>query len=162
MLIISLERESTSQCLLSGYKTRTHPARCAIQVYTHLTSSHSSESSPTAIMHIGKTLATVACLGSGALSFKVRAFSNGDCTGTSKEYNIYDNTCKGRGVSKIQSFQVLAYGARRQRAGFYSDGSCNAFRAWTDYWADGGSDKFKKGRCVKLGFGAYSLGSRSA
>ncbi|KAJ5551738.1 hypothetical protein N7535_000319 [Penicillium sp. DV-2018c] len=113
-------------------------------------------------MHLGKALAFFS-LSSGALSFKIRAFRDKDCTGEATEINIWDNTCKGSGVPKTQSFQVLAYGAQRQRAGFYSDGSCNAFgREWTDWWADGGSDTFKKDRCVNIGFGAYSMGSRSA
>lgn len=112
-------------------------------------------------MHLGKTL-TFFCLGSGALSFKIRAFREGDCSGESKEINIWDNTCKGSGVPKTLSFEVLSYGAHRQRAGFYSDGSCNAVgREWVDYWADGGSNVFKKGECINLGFGAWSLGSRS-
>ncbi|CAG8059018.1 unnamed protein product [Penicillium salamii] len=113
-------------------------------------------------MHFGKTL-TLACLSTGAMSFKVRAFTGADCSGDAKEVNIYDNTCRGSGLPKTLSFRVLSYGAHRQRAGFYSDGSCNALgREWVDYWADGGSNVFKKGDCVNLGFGAYSMGSRSA
>lgn len=101
-------------------------------------------------------------LASTALSFDIRAFPDKDCAGQATEINIYDNTCKGS-VPKTSSFQVLAYGAHRQRAGFYSDGSCNALgREWTDWWADGGSDTFKKGGCINLGFGAFSMGSRSA
>jgi hypothetical protein len=113
-------------------------------------------------MHLGKTL-TFFCLGSGAFSFKIRAYREGDCSGESKEINIWDNTCKDSGVPKTLSFEVLSYGAHRQRAGFYSDGSCNAIgREWVDYWADSRSNVFKKGKCITLGFGVYSLGSRSA
>ncbi|KAJ5458398.1 hypothetical protein N7475_009786 [Penicillium sp. IBT 31633x] len=111
-------------------------------------------------MHLGKTLAFFA-LSSGALGFKIRAFRDSDCSGESSEINVWDNTCKGK-APKTLSFEVLSYGAHRQRAGFYSDGSCNAFRGWTDWWADGGSNVFKKGDCINVGFGAYSLGSRSA
>lgn len=102
------------------------------------------------------------CLSTGALSFKVRAFTSSDCSGDAKEVNIYDNTCRGSGLPKTLSFRVLEYGAHRQRAAFYSDGSCNGFREWKDWWADGGSDTFKKDECINLGFGAYSMGSRSA
>lgn len=113
-------------------------------------------------MQLGSIL-TLLCLSSGALSFKVRAFTDPGCKGDAKEVNIYDNTCRGSGLPKTQSFRVLAYGAHRQRAGFYSDGSCNGLgRGWVDYWADGGSNVFKKDDCVDLGFGAYSMGSRSA
>lgn len=112
-------------------------------------------------MHLGNIF-TLLCLGTGALSFKIRAFTGPDCSGSEKDINIWDNTCRGSGLPKTVSFRVLEYGAHRQRAGFYSDGSCNALgREWIDWWADGGSDTFIKGHCVNLGFGAWSMGSRS-
>ncbi|GAD97689.1 conserved hypothetical protein [Paecilomyces variotii No. 5] len=108
-------------------------------------------------MHFGKILA-LSCLSSGALSFKIRAYNGEDCSGDATEINIYDNTCKGSGVPKTLSFEVLAYGAHRQRAGFYSDGSCNALgREWVDWWADGGSNVFKKDRCINVGFKGFNL-----
>jgi hypothetical protein len=73
-------------------------------------------------MHIGKALAFFS-LSSGALSFKIRSFRDKDCSGEATEINVWDNTCKGSGVPKTQSFQVLSYGAGRQRATIYSDGN---------------------------------------
>lgn len=112
-------------------------------------------------MHLTKTLALLA-MSTGALSFKIRAFTGPDCTGDAKEINIYDNTCRDRNTIPTKSFRVLAYGARRQRAAFYAEPKCVGGQQWTDYWADGGSDTFKKGRCLTLDFKANAFGSRSA
>ncbi|BCS19916.1 uncharacterized protein APUU_20348A [Aspergillus puulaauensis] len=113
-------------------------------------------------MQLGNIL-TLLCLSTGALSFKVRAYTEGNCKGEAKDINVWDNTCRGSGIPKTHSFRVLAYGGRHQRAAFYTDGSCNPFgKDWTDWWADGGSNVFKKDRCIDIGFGAYSMGSRSA
>ena len=112
-------------------------------------------------MHLGK-IVTLFCLSSGALSFKIRAFSGKGCTGNAKEINVYDNTCRNTVVPLTKSFRVLAYGAHRQRAAFYSQGSCYPTKVWTDFWADGGSDKFKKDECITLDFDSWAYGSRSA
>ncbi|KAJ5551737.1 hypothetical protein N7535_000320 [Penicillium sp. DV-2018c] len=112
-------------------------------------------------MHLGKTLAFLG-LGSGALSFKIQAFTGNDCTGSSKEVNVWDNTCRNTDIPSTKSFRVLAYGAHRQRAAFYDHGQCIGNQQWTDFWADGGSDTFKKDRCINLDFAADAYGSRSA
>ncbi|KAL4780806.1 hypothetical protein BJX76DRAFT_350688 [Aspergillus varians] len=98
-------------------------------------------------MHLCKTLTLLALTSSTALSFKINAFSGPNCTGNVKEIN---------------SFRVLSYGAGRRRAGFYSQHSCVPSGPFVDYFADGGSDKFKKRACLNLGFEAHAFGSRSA
>ena len=61
-----------------------------------------------------------------------------------------------------RSFKVEAYGAGRQRAFFYKGWN----NCWVDadrsFWADGGSDNFKKEKgCVNIGFEAHELASWS-
>ncbi|KAJ6123615.1 hypothetical protein N7471_010932 [Penicillium samsonianum] len=111
-------------------------------------------------MHLGKTLALFS-LSSGALSFKIRAISGKDCSGDAQEVNVWDNTCRDMEVSKTNSFRVLSYGAHRQRADFYEYGVCHG-QVWTDFWADGGSDTFKKNACITLDFQSSAYGSRSS
>lgn len=113
-------------------------------------------------MHFGKNLVLLGLASSGALSFKINAFQGPNCSGASQEVNVYDNTCRNTNISKTRSFQVLSYGAHRQRAAFYKDGQCIGNQQWVDYWADGGSDTFKKGACITLDFDSYAYGSRSA
>lgn len=48
-------------------------------------------------MHLGNIF-TLLCLGTGALSFKIRAFTGPDCSGSEKDINIWDNTCRGSGL----------------------------------------------------------------
>ena len=114
-------------------------------------------------MHLGKVLVLLS-ISSGAYSFKIRAFTGKGCTGKAQEINVWDNTCRNTQVIEARSFRVLAYGAHRQRAAFYDHGECigGPKVAWTDYWADGGSDTFKKDACLDLDFGAWAYGSRSA
>lgn len=99
-----------------------------------------------------------------ASAFKIRTYNETGCEGESKLVNVWDNTCRDNNVMNTQSFEVLAYGARRQRAVFYRDPACfavneNDRKMW---WADGGSDDFKKGECMDIGFTAEAFGSQSA
>lgn len=113
-------------------------------------------------MQFGNVL-TFLCLSTGALSFKIRAYDEAGCKGSSKEINVEDNTCRDTNVlPQTRSFKVLAYGAGRQRAAFYQDGACNGLRLWQDWWADGGSNVFLKDECIDLGLAANAYGSRSA
>ncbi|CAG7969277.1 unnamed protein product [Penicillium salamii] len=105
---------------------------------------------------------TLLSLSSGALSFKIRAFSGKDCSGGAREVNVWDNTCRDSNVPATRSFRVLSYGAHRQRAAFYDEAKCIGGQRWTDFWADGGSDTFKKDACITLDFDASAYGSRSA
>ena len=75
-------------------------------------------------MHIGKTILSL-CLSSGALSFKVRAFTGEDCSGDAKEVNVWDNTCRDGNITDTRSFRVFAYGAHRQRATFWEWNYCS-------------------------------------
>jgi len=72
--------------------------------------------------------------------------------------------CHTTGGQYYNSFIVKAYGAHRQRAGFYAyGGGCDALSGSVqDWWADGGSNVFIKGHCVDVPFAYSSLGSRSA
>ncbi|KAL5335305.1 hypothetical protein BJX70DRAFT_375529 [Aspergillus crustosus] len=93
-------------------------------------------------------------------AYKIRAFSGPSCTGSAREINVWDNTCRDTDVPATRSFRVLAYGAGRQRANFYeSDGCWYQHQGW---WADGGSDTFIKGRCVTLDSSVRAFGSISA
>ncbi|KAL4871333.1 hypothetical protein BDV12DRAFT_206504 [Aspergillus spectabilis] len=112
-------------------------------------------------MHILTPLTlAITCLSAGAMSFKIRAFSGEGCTGSAREINVWDNTCRDTDVPDTRSFRVLAYGAGRQRANFFKGQGC-----WYErqgWWADGGSDTFKKGECITLDFNARTYGSVSA
>jgi hypothetical protein len=105
------------------------------------------------------TFALVA-LSPSALSFKIRAFSGADCTGSAREIKVWDNTCRDTNVPDTKSFRVLAYGAYRQRANFYRYGSCMEERQ--GWWADGVSDTFLKDECITLDWTATAYGSISA
>ncbi|KAJ5264877.1 hypothetical protein N7505_007670 [Penicillium chrysogenum] len=89
-------------------------------------------------MHIGKTILSL-CLSSGALSFKVRAFTGEDCSGDAKEVNVWDNTYRDGNITDTRSF-----------------------RGHRSFWADGGSNKFKKDGCITLDYTARAFGSHSA
>lgn len=114
-----------------------------------------------AIMQLGTAL-TFLTLTPIAFSFKIRAFSGDKCTGSAKEINIWDNSCRTTSLPTTRSFRVLAYGAHRQRATFYGAPACYPNKNEKDWWADGGSNVFKKGDCVSLYFNAKAYGSRSA
>jgi hypothetical protein len=118
---------------------------------------------PSAIMHIGKTIPFL-CLSSGALSFKVRAFTGENCSGDAKEVNVWDNTCRDTNIPDTRSFRVLAYGAHRQRATFWEWNYCSNRppEGHRSFWADGGSDNFKKDACISLDYTAQAFGSHSA
>lgn len=107
-------------------------------------------------MHLGKTLA-LACIGTtGAFGYVIEAFRDNNCSGESKEVNVWDNTCRNTDIFPTKSVRVVAYGGHRQRATFFLLGGCGAAsEASADWWADGGSDKFKKGAC--LDFGAFQM-----
>ncbi|KAH6699446.1 hypothetical protein ACHAQF_008994 [Verticillium nonalfalfae] len=115
-------------------------------------------------MHITKTLTAVLCLGTGALSYKVRIFPGANCGGgAARDLNIFDNTCRSTDLFSFRSFRVLGYGAGRQRAKFWSGSICHETNAFIqDWWADGGSDTFKTGTCITLPKTAKSLGSYSS
>lgn len=114
-------------------------------------------------MHIGKTFALF-CLSSGAVSYKIRAFAGRDCSGEAKEVNVWDNTCRNTNIFPTKSIRVLGYGAHRQRATFFLLGGCGAAsEASADWWADGGSDEFKKDACLDFsGFQMNAYGSVSS
>ncbi|KAL6707879.1 hypothetical protein ACN47E_003779 [Coniothyrium glycines] len=111
-------------------------------------------------MHVTKLALAALTLTSGALSFKIRAFSGNGCTGSAREINVWDNTCRDTDVPTTRSFRVLAYGASRQRAYFYTGGSCVS-TVKGDWWADGGSDVFKKDACITLPTDVNAYGSWS-
>jgi hypothetical protein len=114
-------------------------------------------------MHITK-LITLICLSSGALSYKIRAFSEPNCKGSARDINVYDNTCRNTDVPRTQSIRVLSYGAARQRANFFDHKNlvCWPGDATRGFWADGGSNDFKLDRCITLGFHAVAYGSASS
>ncbi|KAI9931126.1 hypothetical protein ASPWEDRAFT_178685 [Aspergillus wentii DTO 134E9] len=111
-------------------------------------------------MHLAKTL-TLFALTSGALSFKIRAFTGEDCSGDAKEVNVWDNTCRDSNVPKTKSFRVLAYGGHAQRAVFWKHSHCGDFdKDFKSWWSDGGSDEFKKDACLNLGYESNAYGSQ--
>lgn len=84
-----------------------------------------------------------------ASTYRVTLWQNPDCTGNSRELNVYDNTCANvsPGYSAITP---RAYSTdRNQRAYFYGATNCGGHPA-KDWWADGGSDAFIIGRCLSL------------
>ncbi|KAF2634851.1 hypothetical protein P280DRAFT_485110 [Massarina eburnea CBS 473.64] len=116
-------------------------------------------------MQFTTPLFLLAAAASTASGYVIQVFTDSGCKGNSQQFNVYDNTCHTTGQTVgYRSFQVKAYGAGRQRAGFFQSATgCNALAGtWNDYWADGGSDSFKKDRCIEVGFSASSFGSRSA
>ncbi|CRK42307.1 hypothetical protein BN1723_020061, partial [Verticillium longisporum] len=94
----------------------------------------------------------------------VRIFPGANCGGgAARDLNIFDNTCRTTDIFNFRSFRVLGYGAKRQRANFWSDPPClGATTFIQDWWADGGSDTFKIGTCITLPKTAKALGSISA
>ncbi|RSL95807.1 hypothetical protein CEP52_011855 [Fusarium oligoseptatum] len=109
-------------------------------------------------MHIGKAI-TFLCLTIGASSYKIRAFKGRDCKGASKVTNVWDNRCATPNYP-TKSFRVLEYGRWRQRAYFYPMNHCLIGKV-NDWWADGGSDTFLKGRCINLAGTARAYASWS-
>ncbi|KAJ5179852.1 hypothetical protein N7492_003062 [Penicillium capsulatum] len=113
-------------------------------------------------MHLGKTLALF-CLSPGALSYVITAYRNDDCTGESKKINVWDNTCRDTDVIATKSVRVNAYGGRHQKATFFTDNGCGTtVSARYSYWADGGSDSFKKDACLKFDRNIHAFGSISS
>ncbi|KAL4885950.1 hypothetical protein BJY04DRAFT_179587 [Aspergillus karnatakaensis] len=115
-------------------------------------------------MHLGilspLTLLLTLTLTASTEAYKIRAFSGSGCTGTAREVNVWDNTCRDQNVPDTRSFRVLNYGAWRQRANFYKqDGCWYEHQGW---WADGGSNVFREGECVDLKWNARAYGSISA
>ncbi|KAL4871580.1 hypothetical protein BDV12DRAFT_164006 [Aspergillus spectabilis] len=114
-------------------------------------------------MHLEKVLTVFGALSSGALSFKIRAFSVGGCTSSAREINVWDNTCRMMDVPKTRSFRVLAYGAGHQRATFWHEPLLRIPRCVSkDCWANRGSDAFIKDRCIMLRYELYAFGSHYA
>jgi hypothetical protein len=113
-------------------------------------------------MLFSKVAAALYLAGAG-YAFRITTFSNEGCSGNTQDVNVFDNTC-ATWPTAFSSFQVTAYGGKNQRAAFYGGDACIAAGTdWTDWWADGGSDTFLKGRCITLpGFTAQAAGSRSA
>ncbi|KAM0326328.1 hypothetical protein ACHAQA_006928 [Verticillium albo-atrum] len=118
-------------------------------------------------MHITKSAVAFLALSTGALSYKIRIFSSLDCSaggGAAQDINVEDNTCRWNDNLHVnaRSFRVLAYGAHRQRAEFYDSGCFPGTSAVINtFWADGGSDSFKKDRCINLSRVARAYGSWS-
>ncbi|KAJ5103115.1 hypothetical protein N7532_003644 [Penicillium argentinense] len=111
---------------------------------------------------------TFLALSSGAYSFKIRAFTGDNCSGTAKEINVWDNTCRDSNTIKTRSFRVLSYGGYHQRAQFWEsthcylgDGSKDHPIQHKNWWADGGSDTFKKDKCINLGYTSQAYNSYS-
>ena len=95
-------------------------------------------------------------------AYVIRLFEGSGCSSTNSEINVYDNTCRNTSIRPTKSYQVVSYGGYHQRAVFYEKGECNKLASqWKDWWADGGSDTFKKGRCIDLPFTANAFGSQS-
>ena len=100
-------------------------------------------------------LAAMATVG---LAFDVTVWENPDCTGASRDINVYDNTCSTPSPGWA-AVTVNAYGAHRQQATFYEDDECIG-PSLASYWADGGGTTFVKGNCISmLGEIASAMGS---
>ncbi|KAF5026817.1 hypothetical protein F66182_1101 [Fusarium sp. NRRL 66182] len=119
----------------------------------------------TIIMHVTKTLTLLAGLTTGAMSYVVDAFEGRDCKGHKQRVNVWDNTCRDANIPVTQSILVISYGAGRQRAAFWKNNYCSNSpppQIQGEWWADGGSDTFLKGRCINLKGPAKAFGSWSA
>lgn len=140
-----------------------------LQLSTYLLKSKPTPSTQLINMQFGKLIALAylgASAGGVADAFKIRAFSGSGCTGSAKEVNVWDNTCRNTDVPETRSFRVLSYGAHRQRATFFGTWGCDVGSIGgpptKDWWADGGSNEFKKDACLDLSFNARAYNSRSA
>ncbi|KAL2872410.1 uncharacterized protein BJX67DRAFT_376232 [Aspergillus lucknowensis] len=99
----------------------------------------------------GTLLLSLANLTSG---YVVTVFQNPDCTGDSRDINVYDNTCHAPANPGFAAFKVTTYGSGNQRAYFFQAGSCGDITNAHSWWADGGSDTFlADGRCISPGAG---------
>lgn len=113
-------------------------------------------------MHLGKTLAFF-CLSPGALSYVITAYRNDDCSGESKNVNVWDNTCRDTNIFETHSIRVEKYGGRHQKATFFTDNGCGtSISARYSWWADGGDGSFAKGKCLKFDRGIHAYGSVSS
>ncbi|KAL4809810.1 hypothetical protein BDV18DRAFT_156192 [Aspergillus unguis] len=93
-------------------------------------------------------------LASTSSGFVVTVYSNPDCTGTAREINVYDNTCRAPISPGFAAFKVKTYGSSSQRAYFFRAGGCGDLASAHQWWSDGGSDTFKAdGRCLTEGPG---------
>ncbi|KAH8803570.1 hypothetical protein F5884DRAFT_756842 [Xylogone sp. PMI_703] len=99
-----------------------------------------------------KNIALLALVGTSQ-AYVVTLWQNPDCTGTSRSLNVYDNTCAIPGGDGWAAVTVEAYGGPHQRAGFFERAACADIAGVheIDWWADGGSDTFLKGRCISMG-----------
>ena len=90
-------------------------------------------------------LAAMATVG---LAFDVTVWENPDCTGSSRDINVYDNTCSTPNLG-FAAVTVNAYGAHRQQAKFHEANNCGD-DPFVDFWADGGGTAFVKGKCIPM------------
>ncbi|KAJ5743782.1 hypothetical protein N7533_008652 [Penicillium manginii] len=117
-------------------------------------------------MHLGR-LFVLSSLDFGVYSHKGRAFTGTNCSGQAKEINVWVNTCRDTAVPKTRSIRVPEYGGHRQRATFWAEQiSAHCGFMWqnsnSNWWADGGSNKFKKGLCINLSGTCNAFSSVSA
>jgi hypothetical protein len=84
-------------------------------------------------------------------AYVVTLWQNPDCTGNSRELNVWDNSCAPHLDPGWSAIQPKTYGSGRQRAYVFSPGDCGNLASTIDNWyADGGSNNFKIGRCLDL------------
>lgn len=92
-------------------------------------------------------LLTLLTAAAGTEAYIVKTRAQPDCQGFQSEVNVWDNTCRNTYLPETRSIEVLAYGAGRQGAEFWSTNTCwlegTQYQGW---WADGGSDTFLKAR----------------
>ena len=103
-------------------------------------------------------------LAASGQAYVVTLFANDDCTGVSKEVNVWDNTCAQPGFD-TRSLRVEVYGGSEQRADIYTGSGCWPHERLGTWDADKGNvnaelGSWSKGECTKFTSKVYSFGSR--
>lgn len=107
------------------------------------------------------TLATALALASHAAAFDFDAYASSDCSGTSQEVNVWDNSC-ATWMNGFSSFIPRAYGAEHQKGYIFAPNNCGdlATALWSNY-VDGGVSGYQVGQCVSLGNGHVATAASS-
>ncbi|KAF1849567.1 uncharacterized protein K460DRAFT_40 [Cucurbitaria berberidis CBS 394.84] len=96
-------------------------------------------------------LATVLTLVTQGSSYVIDVYDSDNCSGGSREVNVWDNTC-ATWMGGFKSYKPKVYGGPHQKAYFFVPGNCGDLTtSFGGHWADGGDGDFQAGRCMNFG-----------
>ncbi|KAH7112109.1 hypothetical protein B0J11DRAFT_542671 [Dendryphion nanum] len=104
-------------------------------------------------MHIPSTLTTLTTIFSLTSAFVIDIYDSENCSGNSREVNVWDNTC-ATWQGGFRSYKPKVYGGSHQWVWFFIPGNCGDLTsAWGRGYVDGGDAGFKIGECRSFGSG---------